>query len=76
MQSIVIQQNPHKHIKTLFRTVRERSVHFGSSKFGHKPSRVRTVAVLSTSPAIHVDHFTELLCTAVEGCGHSVYDSV
>lgn len=69
----VLQQNPHRHIRNLFRTVRERSVTFGSSKFGHKPSTTKTIAVLSASEAIHVDHFTEMLCSAVQQCGKTVY---
>jgi hypothetical protein len=68
----LLQQDPEFHVKRMFRTVQERSVKPGAARFGHKLSRVKSVAVLSTSTLAHVDLFTEHLCTAMKSCGQSV----
>lgn len=67
----VLEQDPQTSVKNLFRTLNDRMTLAGS-KFGHKPTRTKTVAILSTSALSHVDHFTELLFGAIQGYGHSV----
>jgi predicted acylesterase/phospholipase RssA/CRP-like cAMP-binding protein len=67
----VLEEDPQQYVKNLFRMVQERTTSSGS-KFGHKPNLTKTVAIMSASPDVHVDTFTEGLFGAIHAQGHSV----
>ncbi len=67
----VLDVDPQSYVKNLFKTVQDRSTSSGS-KFGNKPNLTKTVAIVSTSPDVHVDTFTERLFGAIHAQGSSV----
>lgn len=67
----VLDVDPQTFVKSLFKTVQDRSTASGS-KFGNKPNLTKTVAIMSTSPDVHVDTFTERLFGAIHAQGSTV----